>query len=94
MAGLESIQHWEEQREKIRELKEQGKKNKEIADILGIWERQVYVHLAKIKWIESISENSKKDILWEIKEDNYLLDIDKKNAKTELQILKKSIERY
>lgn len=43
------IEHWEEIREKIKWLKEDWKKNKEIADILGIWERQVYNHLAKMK---------------------------------------------
>lgn len=83
MTSLGLKQHWEQQREMIKKLREQGRKNSEIAEILGITENMVYKHKAKM------GKETKKELVQDLKQDTYLQDIDKKNAKTELLILKK-----
>lgn len=75
--------------EKIPERKEQFVKEnkemskKELAEHLGIWTTTVGRISAKYK------EQTSNDIATELKQDSYLQDIDKKEAKTELQILRK-----
>jgi transposase len=75
--------------EKIPERKERFVKDnkdmskKELAEHLGISTTTVARVRSKIK------EDTSKNIVDDLKQDSYLQDIDKKEAKTELQILKK-----
>lgn len=77
MASKEDIERWEKVREKIKELKDVGKKNKEIADILGIWERQVYIHLAKIKWVDSKMETTEKETKSNLEKEHLTFELNK-----------------
>ena len=65
----------------VKENKDMSKK--QLAEHLGIWRTTVGRIRAKHR------EQTNNDIATELKQDSYLQDIDKKEAKTELQILKK-----
>lgn len=96
MASIENIKHWEEVREKIKWLKETWKKNKEIAEILGIGERQVYTHLAKMKERfagvgKTLEDTEKQEVVQQTKQELELLKIVAGFTPTELkQLLKQA----
>lgn len=93
----------QKQIDKIQKLSSDWKTNKEIADILGIWKTSVYKYIndldikeqekEKNKEKQQVVSSTKRELDEWIKQDSYMLDLDKKNVKNELSILKKKYDK-